>query len=284
MPELLFQLPPPPVRTWWFMELADLRPRLNSQEEQAGMLSAFAGRKDWLGGFGLSPHAPYTSSVPLYRLAQRAAEAFGLPMTTHIAESVEEQEMFLYGKGELFEFLESLGRDMTDCGHGSAFSHVAEYSVLKRNTFAAHMNYLQDYDWPLLLESGTTVVHCPKCHSYFGHDPFPLEQMRTRGVNLCLGTDSLASNNSLDLRSEIREVRRRHPRIPGSVWLDMVTRNVARPLGLAGKLGEITPGAMADLVAFSLDGMKTPDPYEALIQSTDTPRLLMVNGSVVFCS
>jgi cytosine/adenosine deaminase-related metal-dependent hydrolase len=284
VPELIPMLPSPPLRTWWFMELVDLRPRLNSDAEQAGMWQALSSELKGLSSVGVSPHAPYTASVTLYRLIQRFAEHAALPVQTHIAESVAEQEMFLYGKGELFEFLQSLGRDMSDCGQGTAFSHLAEYSVLKPNTFAVHMNYLQDYDWPLLEESGATVVHCPKCHSYFGHDPFPLEKMLLHGINVCLGTDSLASNNSLDLRSEIREVRRRHPRISGPVWLDMVTRNPARTLGLAGKLGEIRCGAVADLVAFSREGMRAADPYESLILSTEPPALLMVNGSVVFRS
>src|SRR5260221_6943943 len=130
--------------------------------------------------------------------------------TTHIAESVEEHEMFCHGRGPLYDFLEGMGRDNSDCGHGSALSHLAEHGVIGSNCLIAHLNYLQDYDYELVAKSGASVVHCPKCHTYFGHAPFPLKALREYGVNICFGTDSLASNNTLDMRSQRREAQQFH--------------------------------------------------------------------------
>lgn len=118
-PELLPRLGPPPIRAWWFLELTDLRQRVPQDEYYFGMLSFFQERTDWLGGFGLSPHSPYTASLDLYHLAKRCSEEYGMPFTTHIAESLEEQEMFLYGQGPLYEMMHKLGRDTSDCGQGS---------------------------------------------------------------------------------------------------------------------------------------------------------------------
>jgi cytosine/adenosine deaminase-related metal-dependent hydrolase len=120
------------------------------------------------------------------------------------------------------------------------------------------------------------VVHCPKCHTYFGHRPFPLDEIRRAGINICLGTDSLASNNSLDLRSEIREAHLKYPEIPSSVWWEMVTLNPAKALRQEGRLGVISPGAGADLVAFATHG--ETNPYLALINSKEKPAFLMING------
>ena len=99
MPELLPQLPVPPLRTWWFLELIDVRQRLDGDEILLGALTFFEQHPEWLGGFGLSPHAPYTASIDLYRLARLCCDKYGMLATTHIAESVEEHEMFSYARG-----------------------------------------------------------------------------------------------------------------------------------------------------------------------------------------
>jgi cytosine/adenosine deaminase-related metal-dependent hydrolase len=275
-PELLPHLPPPPLRTWWFLEMIDLRTRNHEEESLLGMWQFFEQHPTWLGGFGLSPHAPYTASIDLYRLAKRWTDVSGMLMTTHIAESREESEMFLYGTGEMHSFLQELGRDVSDCGQGSPFSHLHENNVLSAQCLAVHMNYLQEYDFPLVVNSGVSVVHCPKCHEFFKHGRFPLERLRALGVNVCLGTDSLASNTTLDLRSEIRQAQIHHPEIEPLEWWRMITLNGAKALGQAGQLGEIRPGARADLVAFPREAAL--DPFQSIIESRGQPTFLMVNG------
>jgi len=282
-PELLPHLPVPPLRTWWFLELIDVRVRNDQEATLHGAMSFFEQHLDWLGGFGLSPHAPYTASVDLYRLARTCGEKYGMLSTTHIAESVEEHEMFSHARGPLHDFLAGLGRDNSDCGQGSALSHLVEHGVIGDNCIIAHLNYLQDYDYELLARTGASVVHCPKCHTYFGHAPFPLKALRNHGVNICLGTDSLASNNSLDIRSEMREVQEFHGLSDREV-LEMDLLNGARALGQAGKLGQISPGSTADLVAFAHETKPDAadvDPYHQVVHSRKEPILLLVNGRKV---
>jgi cytosine/adenosine deaminase-related metal-dependent hydrolase len=163
-------------------------------------------------------------------------------------------------------------------------SHLVEHGVIGPNCIIAHLNYLQDYDYELVARSGASVVHCPKCHTYFGHAPFPLKALREYGVNVCLGTDSLASNNMLDMRSEMREAQAMHGLSDREV-LEMVLLNGAQALGQAGKLGQISPGSVADLVAFphaakEADSTDAPelDPYTRVVQSRNEPNLLLVNG------
>ena len=281
-PELLPQLPVPPLRTWWFLELIDVRSRINEDETLLGALSFFESHPEWLGGFGLSPHAPYTASIDLYRLARSCGEKYGMLSTTHIAESVEEHEMFSHARGPLHDFLAGMGRDNSDCGQGSALSHLIDHGVIGPNWIIAHLNYLQDYDYDLVAQSGASVVHCPKCHTYFGHAPFPMKALQKYGINVCLGTDSLASNNTLDMRSEMREAQALHGLEDRDV-MEMVLLNGAKALGQAGKLGQLSPGAIADLVAFPHPAPKAgveeeADPYRRVVQSRDEPNLLLVNG------
>jgi aminodeoxyfutalosine deaminase len=284
-PELLPRLPVPPLRTWWFLELIDVRSRINEDETLLGALSFFESHPEWLGGFGLSPHAPYTASIDLYRLARSCGERYGMLATTHIAESVEEHEMFSHGRGPLHDFLATLGRDNSDCGQGSALSHLVEHGVIGPSWIIAHLNYLQDYDYDLVAQSAASVVHCPKCHTYFGHAPFPMKALRKYGVNVCLGTDSLASNNTLDMRAEMREAQALHGLGDREV-LEMVLLNGAKALGQSGKIGQLTPGSLADLVAFPHTMPKSAaaevmDPYRYVVQSRNEPNLLLVNGRKV---
>jgi len=283
-PDLLPQLPVPPLRTWWFLELIDVRTPVNQEEMLRNALNFFEAHADWPGGFGLSPHAPYTASVDLYRMARTCGEKYGMLSTTHIAESVEENEMFSHARGPLYDFMAELGRDNSDCGQGSALSHLVEHGVIGNTCIIAHMNYLQDYDFEQMASTGASVVHCPKCHTYFGHAPFPMKTLREYGVNICLGTDSLASNNSLDMRSEMREAQHLHGLNDREV-LEMATIHAAPALGQAGKLGQISPGSLADLVAFPLQSGEAAlsefDPYHEIVHSREEPTLLLVNGHKV---
>jgi cytosine/adenosine deaminase-related metal-dependent hydrolase len=279
MPEVFPYLSPPPLRVWWFLELVDIRSRLGTDEALIGVLFLLERCKKWLGGVGLSPHAPYTASVPLYRYVRRCADAMNLLVSTHVAESREEQEMFVYGKGRLYEFLEKLGRDMHDCGQGSALSSFWENGVMTSEWILAHLNYLQEYDFEILKKVRPKVVHCPRCHSYFGHQRFEMERLESMGILVALGTDSLASNQSLDLRSEVRQARHQYEHKAPIEWWRMMTSHGAWALKQEGRLGVIQEGALADLVAFPLsDGS---DYFEQIIQYRGAPTYVMVNGKTL---
>ncbi|MDR0534336.1 MAG: amidohydrolase family protein [Verrucomicrobiales bacterium] len=276
IPDLFPLMAKPPIRTWWFLELIDIRSRAFGEEALTGMLDFFEARHDWPGGFGLSPHAPYTASIELYRLAKHCGQELKMPFTTHIAESVEEQEMFLYGHGAMYDFLKGIGRNMEDCGQGSALSHLLEFGLLDEKCLAVHMNYIQEYDYKLLQKNPLHVVHCPRCHAYFNHARFPYERLREAGCDVSLGTDSLASNDVLDLRAEIAQFRKDYPTVSAEDCLRMVTTIPAKQIGMEGQLGVIRPGALADLVAFPLP--EQTNPYLAVVAAKGRPTFFMVDG------
>ena len=103
-PELMIRIPPPPIRTWWFYEMIDVRQRATTDELLDGAGVFFRKHADWIGGFGLSPHAPYTASAALYKLAGACARQDGMMVTTHLAESAEEAAMFNRASGPLLRF------------------------------------------------------------------------------------------------------------------------------------------------------------------------------------
>lgn len=249
-PSLLDRMPPPPLRTWWFAELIDVRAALSADEIVAGALAHFAGKENWRGGFGLSPHAPYTASLQLTR---RAAQT-GRPIQIHVAESEEEMEMFHDGRGPLFEFLQSLGRPMNDCGQGKTpLALMLDRGVLDERWIVVHLNELSEDDFARLERAPRfQIVHCPRSSRYFGHREFALRRLRELGFNIALGTDSLASNSSLSLFAEMRRVRDSQPWLGPEQILEMTTVNGARALGQSQTLGKIRQGFQADLIALPI--------------------------------
>ena len=279
-PELMSRIPPPPIRTWWFYEMIDVRQRITTEDLLDGAGIFFRKHADWIGGFGLSPHAPYTASADLYRLASACAAHDSMPVTTHAAESAEEAEMFASASGPLYDLMKSLGRDMSDCGHGSPLKLLLGQELIGREWIVAHMNELDDSDFELLEKTPVHVVHCPASHRYFAHRDFPLERLRGIGLNVCLGTDSLASTDTLSLFDEMRRVCENHPSIPPVEVLEMATVNPARALRRPRDLGCIVPKARADLIAIPI----APDCeslFEEIIDFGGRVPWMMVNGQII---
>jgi cytosine/adenosine deaminase-related metal-dependent hydrolase len=277
-PELMFRLPPPPIRTWWFYEMIDLRQRVATEDLVAGALSFFQARPDWLGGFGLSPHSPYTASSSLYELANACAAMTDMPLTTHVAESVEEEEMFRNASGKLYEFVASLGRPMDDCGSESSLGRLMSRKLLNENWIVVHLNELSPVDLRQLRSSKFHVVHCPRSHQYFRHRKFNFKEIRDAGFNICLGTDSLASNTSLSLFAEMQALQKIETHLRANELVAMVTTNPARALKHEGRIGQITPGAHADLIAFRCDA---GEPYDQIVNNSAPVEWMMLNGNVL---
>ena len=282
-PELIPKLPPPPIRTWWFYELIDIRNRITTDDLVAGAFGFFHDRPEWLGGFGLSPHAPYTATADLYRLATECARVTGMPLSTHLAESWEENEMFRNARGELYDFIASLDRDMSDCGKQSVFARHVENNLTGDDWILVHLNELDEDDFTLIakrsLGPSLHIAHCPVSHRYFRHRKFEFKRLHDLGANICLGTDSLASNNALNLFAEMRETRGNEPWMTAEDLLRTVTANAARALNREGMLGIIAPGSHADLISLPFSG-KLDTVYDEIVDHQKPIEWMMVDGQI----
>ena len=280
-PELLPRLPRPPVRVWWCAEMIDVRKPVKTREVFEALRDSFRVHPNWLGGVGLAPHAPYTASAQLYSEAAEIARTEAVPLTTHLAESSEEMRMFRDARGPAYDFLKSIGRLMKDCGQGTPLSFVMRNQSVTQRWIVAHLNELADGDFELLKDAPRFhLVHCPRSHTYFGHSSFALGRLRELGFNICLGTDSLASNASLSLFAELRELLRKEPWLSAREALEMVTVNPAAALGQRDLLGQIRPGAYADLIAVpAMDAVA--ESYESIVGFDGAVPWMMVNGDVI---
>jgi len=233
---------------------------------------------------GLAPHAPYSTVPELLRLAADMAQRRRWPLSIHAAESLEEFEMFVKGRGAMFDWLRRNDRDMSDCGKGSPIKHLGRCGVLSVNCLAVHVNYLADGDAKLLAATKTSVAHCPRSHRYFGHEKFPFNALSKARVNVCLGTDSLATvykkrkqTVELNMFDELRTFAEIHSRAAPEHILQMATVNGARALGMAGQAGEISEKALADLIAIPFKG-KIADANEAAVHHEGNVAASLIDG------
>jgi cytosine/adenosine deaminase-related metal-dependent hydrolase len=235
------------------------------------------------GRAGLSPHATYSTLPALLRLAASAARKNRWRVVTHVAESASEFEMFTQAKGEMFDWLKK-SRDMSDCRGRSPIEHLHECGLLSKNLLAVHANYLQDSDVPLLSRYKVNVVHCPRSHFYFRHSPFPLNRLLDSRVNVCLGTDSLASvykvgrqSVQLDMFQEMRSLASAHPGVEPAKILEMATLNGALALGLINRIGQISRGSLADLIVLS-GGGRIAEVHETILAHSGNVAASMIEG------
>ncbi|HEY2626061.1 MAG TPA: amidohydrolase family protein [Candidatus Udaeobacter sp.] len=282
-PELIPQIASP-IRTWWFAELIDVRSPERANELVDRAISALKRTKDSSGGIGLAPHAPFTASTNLYRRCEEIAQRENILLTTHLAESREEMSMFRDGAGPLYDFMRTNGRPMDDCGHDTSFAFFVNASgapggrALAAGWIVAHLNELAKRDFELLetFSGKFHVVHSPRSHDYFAHSAFAFERLRDLGFNICLGTDSLASNENLSLFAEIRAFRHGEPAVSPKEALEMVTVHGGRALGRPQTIGRIRANYFADLIAIPCSGIT--DVFEE-IGAFDRPvDWMMVNG------
>jgi cytosine/adenosine deaminase-related metal-dependent hydrolase len=280
-PELLPRLPRPLLRVWWCAEMIDIRKRVNVRGVADTLRDWFRSHPEWQGGFGLAPHAPYTASMQLYSEASEIARQEGIPFTTHLAESAEEMQMFRDASGPLFDFLKGIGRGMDDCGTGTPLSFVMRNLSIGEHWIIAHLNEIDPGDFDLLKRLPKFhIAHSPRSHAFFGHAPFALRRLRELGFNICLGTDSLASNASLSLFAEMRELLRNESWLSPREVVEMVTVNAADAVGQGNLLGQIRPGFHADLIAIPALESST-GVFESIVAFDQMVPWMMVNGEVL---
>jgi 5-methylthioadenosine/S-adenosylhomocysteine deaminase len=122
------------------------------------------------------------------------------------------------------------------------------------------------------------VVHSPRSHDYFAHSAFAFERLRDLGFNICLGTDSLASNENLNLFAEMRAFRRGEAAVSPKETLEMVTVNGGRALGRPQILGRIRANYFADLIAIPCRGIT--DVFEEIVAFDGPVDWMTVNGRI----
>ena len=228
----------------------------------------------------LSPHAPYSTSAEIYR----QCVASGVSVCTHIAETREELEFLSSGTGAFLDYLEAFGISTAEwvSPQLTPTEYMETLGVLRKGSLLVHCNYLTDADVTTLAESGVSVVFCPRSHHYFYHTNHPVLQLIERGINVAIGTDSLASNWSLSLLDELKFLARTQPCIRPETLFDMVTCNGAKALGLE-QIGRLEKGWQADIIAVQIPNDSRPA-IEQIFDRSSENLLTVVGGQVCYTS
>ncbi len=222
---------------------------------------------------GISPHAPYTVEPDAMRACAERARRIRAPICIHLAETDHEEPFTSRGEGPFADHLRDLGvwDDAIPVTGLRPVKLARETGLFSPTTVVAHVNYVTDEDIRVLADSGVSVAYCPRTHHAFGHPPHRFRRMQKAGINVCIGTDSLASNPSLSILDELRFLRREYPDVPPETLLAMGTLNGARALGFDETVGSLRAGKRADLVALPLPDTGRLDRWNQMFETTRPP-------------
>ncbi|MEW8507920.1 MAG: TRZ/ATZ family hydrolase [Candidatus Thiodiazotropha sp.] len=202
-----------------------------------------------------APHAPYSVANPILERIRTLADELEIPVHMHVHETHDEIVQGLQQHG---------GRPM---------ARLNDLGLLSPSLAAVHMTHLEEAEIELFAAAGGHVVHCPESNLKLASGFCPVAALIEAGINVALGTDGAASNNDLDMFSEMRSaallakgVANDASALPAARALSMATINGARALGLQQETGSLEPGKSADLVAVDLNRINTQPVYNPISQ------------------
>jgi 5-methylthioadenosine/S-adenosylhomocysteine deaminase len=225
--------------------------------------------------FTLAPHAPYTISNTTFEKINTLANQLDVPIHIHLHETADEitQSLAQYQQRPL--------------------ARLHELGLLSPSLIAVHAVHFNANEIALLAKHGSHIAHCPASNLKLASGFAPVVQMLDSGLNVGIGTDGAASNNKLDMFSEMRltallakGVANDAAALPAHTALTMATLNGARALGLDDKIGSLVAGKQADLIAVDLaqiNTLPTFDPASALVYSAGREQVshVWVNGRLL---
>ena len=242
---------------------------------------------------GVSPHAPYTVSDALFSAVADLARTEEVPLAIHIAESEAERLLVGQGRGPFAARLRQRGIATPVRGR-SPVEMLDRLGVLASRPLLIHCVDVDADDIRRIADHGCAVAHCPTANAKLGHGVAPLELLHAAGVRVGLGTDSVGSNNRMDLLEEARfasllqrALARRVDVLAPEALLRLCTIDGARALGLDRQIGTLEVGKEADLCAVSLAAphvRPVHDPLAALFHAARASdvTLTVVQGRILY--
>jgi 5-methylthioadenosine/S-adenosylhomocysteine deaminase len=242
---------------------------------------------------GVSPHALFTVSAALFQKAVRFAQEQNYPVCIHAAESEAETQLVRDGSGPIMESYRQRGISWNP-PYTSPIAYLHDLGILHPGTLLVHCIHLESSDYDTLSKQGVAVGHCPKSNARLRHGWMNLKVMRDHRIPTGFGTDSVASNNSMDLFEEMRFATANpcwmNPATDGlstEEALRMATLEAAQALGLSKSIGSLEPEKEADIIAVDLSrphNLPVFSPIDALVLSARASDVVfsMVAGEVLY--
>ncbi len=225
----------------------------------------FVQKKDTV-SFSVAGHAPHTSSPKLLKALKQCSKSNGLPFSIHVAESDDESEFIHDKKGQWADFLTARGIDWSswDIGSKTPVAYINDMGLLDPLTIAVHLLNVNDRDMEILARSKTKVCVCPRSNRNL-HGKLPdIEKMTNAGIKPALGTDSLASCDSLNIFDEMAFVKNHYPGLDPETIFSMGTVYGARTLGVEQLTGTLSKGRKAQFLYRPVKAMKKKDLFQRI--------------------
>ena len=234
---------------------------------------------------GLSPHSAYSLSEELLAACRILGRETAAPSCIHVAESPEEAVLLSGGDGPIRDLLyPAVGQEAPPRRRASSpVAYLETLGVLEGGLLLIHAVHVDGKDRRLLAAQGVGVAHCPRSNARLSGAVAPVPAYLREGIPVGLGTDSLASVETLDLWDEMRAALAAHGgQLTAAQVLEMATLGGARVLGLAGEVGSLEAGKRADLTAVPAGGIVASDPEGSLIAGASGAEVLltMVEGRI----
>jgi cytosine/adenosine deaminase-related metal-dependent hydrolase len=222
--------------------------------------------------YGPSPHTLYTTHADVIRQLLRQGSEEGLRLSLHLSEHAAERRFLENGDGPIAGWYEArlrLRRDLLEWPGQSPVAFADSLGALAPGVLAVHLTDARPEELELVARRGSPVVLCPRSNLFIETRLPPLIAMRAAGLTPALGTDSLASNASLDVLTEARALSDRFPSVPARELVTMSTWASAQALGRSD-VGRIAPGTRPGL--FAIDGEPGADPCAFVLRNVRAPR------------
>ncbi len=253
-------------------------------ESMAGLKAAVAALRPLespgLLRIGVSPHAPYTVSGPLYREVGKWAREEHLPLAVHLAESVEESSLLRDGTGGFADAWSKREIPVPDPLGMSPVEWVDHHMKLGDDTLCIHAIRVSAADIAVMARRGVGVAHCPISNAAHGHGAAPLAALLDTRLHVGVGTDSVLSVGSLDLLAAARQARVL-ANLSAFDTIGLVTWYAAGAVGFWNRLGLLVRGAPGDLAVMSMPH-DVMEPEEELLSGRGVVLATFVEGREVF--
>lgn len=246
---------------------------------------------------GVAPHSVYTVCPPLIKAVGELARKNSWPVSMHIAGSKDEVDFIKYGSSKLateFREVNKWGSILWQPTGVTPVKYLLQWGLFDNSLIAAHCLHVTENDLMTLKKYQVAVAHCPKCSAKLGMGIAPLREFLQHGLKVGLGTDSPASNNTMDMFDEMRVglllqrgLTHTTQNAEAKQFVHLATYGGAQALGLDKQIGSLEPGKEADLIVVDVSHshqQPLTDPYSALVFSANQENvcLTMVSGKILY--
>ncbi len=275
----------PPFSGIFYREI--IKPRGEPEDIKPFETGRFPKGKNGAGAaisFGLSSHAVYSASSQVIIRTKAWDRERRIPFQIHTAESPEEMEFVVSGTGPILDLLEERGHCITreEIPGCSPVRYLYRLGVLDSDTVCVHAVHVDEGDLEILKRTGASVCLCPRSNLFLDVGIPQVERFAAAGIPFALGTDSLASNDTLSIFAEMSSLASLAPTVPPGCILTAATEHGARAIGLseigvdAGEnhpapMGRLDPGFRATFLAIRADGIRDGEVLEYLVHGVTGP-------------